>query len=1130
MSVLNLNYFICVNLLKKLIAKCCSLLLLIVLVSACKSDKGNDGPKLFNSVSPDKSGINFENRLTFRREFNIYRYRNFYNGGGVALGDINNDGLQDVYFTSNMEDNKLYLNKGNLTFQDVTDSAGVAGNRAWSTGVSMVDINGDGLLDIYVCNSGIVEGDDKRNELFINNGDMTFSERAEEFGIADSSLSIHGSFFDYDKDGDLDLYLVNNSYRAIGSFDLQKSMRDVRNYRGGDKLYRNDGGSFTDVSEEAGIYGSEIGFGLGVSVADLNRDSWPDMYISNDFFERDYLYINNRDGTFREVLKQQVNSISAASMGADVADLSGDGYPEIFVTDMLPREESRLKQVTTFDDWEGYQNYLNNGYYHQFTRNTLQLNNGNGTFSEVGRWAGVEATDWSWGANIADFDLDGKRDIFVANGIYQDITDLDYLQKISREDMVRRIVKDNNVNFRELIDLIPSTPISNYAFHNTGNLQFADSTAKWGLDTPGFSNGSAYGDLDNDGDLELVINNINSKASLYENRASNQRPNNHWIMIQLRSRGKNSHAIGTQITAWKDNKSWYAEQMPIRGFQSTMDSRVHLGLGNTELLDSLLIRWPNNKKTLLREVKTDTSLKINQQEAGSGGSNVNVPIDPGNGTMELKDITEQFGLDWKHRENNFVDFNRDKLLFHMRSTEGPALCSADANGDGLEDFYVGGAKDQPGTLFFQTKEGGFRKAGDKTFENDQVSEDTDCSWFDGDGDGDQDLYVTSGGNEFPASSSALRDRYYINDGEGRFLRSDQLLPAQKYEPTSTVNPADLDGDGDIDLFVGTRLRPFAVGLPVNGYILENDGQGHFTEITGKVAPELLEIGMITDAQWGDIDGDGDPDLLVAGEWMPLSIFINNEGMLQKVNSASGLDSTNGWWHSVHFDDLDGDGDLDFIAGNHGLNSRFEVSRKEPAQLWTGDFDGNGAIEQVLAIYKNGNTYPMALRHDLIKRIPSIESKYPDYQSFAGETVYDIFSEEVLANTKHTKAYQLASIVGWNNGDGHFDIRELPKKAQLSPMYGIYTGNINSKNTPEIVMGGNLHGVKPEIGKYDASYGIVMNFEEDSLVSKPSKISGFMVEGEIRNITRLRRPDGSSVLLVARNDDSLKVFKIPTSDQ
>ncbi len=1094
-----------------------------LLLIGCQSDSDTD--TLFRELSPDKTGIDFSNDLSFSQDFNIYRYRNFYNGGGVGVGDFNNDGLPDLYFTSNMQENKLYLNEGDLQFADITAKAGVAGQRAWSTGVSVVDINGDGYMDIYVCNSGIVKGDDKRNELFINNGDSTFTEKASEYGLDDPALSIHASFFDYDRDGDLDMYLVNNSFRAIGSFEQEKNTRNIRNEEGGDKLYRNDGGKFTDVSEEAGIYGSEIGFGLGVSVADVNRDGWEDMYISNDFFERDYLYINNRDGTFSEVLEEQMNSVSAAAMGADVADLNGDGYPEIFVTDMLPGPESRLKQVTTFDDWDRYRKYVEDGYHHQFTRNTLQLNNGNGTFSEVGRYAGVEATDWSWGANIADFNLDGRRDLFVANGIYRDLTNIDYLQKVSQEETVRMIVRDSTVDFASLVDMIPSTPISNYAFSNRGNMQFADSSKAWGLDRPGFSNGSAYADLDNDGDLELVINNLNSKASVYKNNFIEQGRKGSWLKIELKGKGLNSHAIGSQVTAWADNKKWYAEQIPIRGFQSTADHRLHIGLGDVTRLDSLVVRWPDGTFSKMTGVNTNQMIEISREDQELLAGTDLKAADEEKSAL-LVDITDELGLNWKHEESTYNDFNRDRLLFHMRSTEGPPLCIADANGDGLEDFYIGGAKGQPGSLFLQTSEGSFNREKVPLLEEDAGSEDTDCVWLDANGDDQMDLYVASGSNEFPPSSSALGDRLYLNEGEEGFSRSELGVPSWKYKTAGSVSAADFDGDGDTDLFLGARLQPFGIGLPVSGYLLENDGNGTFEDVTESVATELAELGMITDSEWGDIDGDGDLDLVLAGEWMPITIFENEDGgKLTKRESSTGMEDVVGWWNAVQLKDLDGDGDLDIMAGNHGNNSRFQATSEYPVEMWINDFDGNGSIEQVISTYKNGKRYPMALRHDLLEKLPSLETKYPDYKSYAGQTITDIFSSEELEQSQHYAATKLESIVGWNDGTGTFTIKDLPMAAQLTPMYDILAEDITGDANKEILMGGNLYSAKPEVGRYDAGYGTVFRIEGDSLAEIPDSRSGFFVDGQVRSIKSISSKKYGRIILVARNDAGLKVFRV-----
>ncbi|MGD8426626.1 MAG: VCBS repeat-containing protein, partial [Balneolaceae bacterium] len=1087
------------------------------LLSIILSCQNSDRQKLFTKIPANETGVNFSNDLQFEQDFNIYRYRNFYNGGGVAIGDVNNDGLVDLFFTANMKKNRLYLNRGNFKFVDVTEKAQVGGKHAWTTGVSMVDVNGDGLLDIYVCNSGIVNGDDRRNELFINNGDTTFTEEAATYGIDDGALSIQGNFFDYDHDGDLDLYLVNNSYRAIGSFDQKKNTRLIRDDLGGDKLYRNDGNHFTDVSKEAGIYSSEIGFGLGASVSDVNRDGWPDLYVSNDFFERDYLYLNNRDGTFREVLEQQMKSISAAAMGGDAADMNGDGYPEIFVTDMLPRDEKRLKRVTTFDSWERYKEYVKDGYFHQFTRNTLQLNNGNGSFSEVSRYAGVDATDWSWGANLVDLNLDGRRDIFVANGMYQDITDLDYLQEVSQQDMVKRIVRDSTINFKKLIDIIPSNPISDYAFYNSGEMRFADSTASWGLDYPGFSNGSAYGDLDNDGDPDLVINNLNEKASIYKNNATTLHPDRHWLRIDLEGKEVNTDAIGTEVTAWAEGRQWYAEQFPIRGFQSAVDHRLLFGFGDVETIDSLIVNWNNGGVTKKRDVKTNQELILDEGQAQSEG----IPKAPDLKKLSYKfrDITSQLGVRWSHKEDSFNDFKRDHLLYQMRSTEGPPVCTSDINNDNLEDFYVGGAKGQPGVLFVQQPGGIFSRQEVAAFQKDASSEDIDCTWFDANGDGNQDLYVASGGNEFPSSSSALADRLYFQKSGGGFQSSELGFSNWKYKTAGSVSAADFDGDGDIDLFLGIRLQPFAVGMPVDSYILQNDGDGHFTDVTEDVAPELKEIGMVTDSRWGDIDEDGDMDLLVSGEWMPLTIFENDGGKFTRKT----LENTAGWWHSLLLEDLDGDGDLDILAGNHGLNSRFKASHEYPIELWVNDFDNNGTIDPIITNYKDGSSYPVALRHDLIEQLPYLENKYPTYKSYAGKTIRDIFPPQKLDQSYHNSVTQLASVVGWNDGTGTFRIQELPMKAQLTTIYGLCSTDLNGDGRKELLMGGNLYNTDPEVGRYDAGYGTVLGIKDDSLITLPAQRHGLRVDGQIRAIKSINIDGIGKVILVARNNDSIRLF-------
>jgi hypothetical protein len=780
---------------------------LLLGVIGCSSEKNKSNP-LFQEISARESGISFENKLSFDAAFNIYTYRNYYNGGGVGLGDVNNDGLIDIYMTANMLPNKLFLNKGNFKFEDITAIANVAGTKAWSTGVSMADVNGDGLLDIYVCNSGDIKGDNKQNELFINKGNNAdgipeFSEEAEKYGLADKGFSTHAAFFDYDKDGDLDMYLLNNSYQAIGSFNLRKNERPNRDQVGGDKLFRNDQNHFTDVSEEAGIYGSVIGFGLGVTVGDIDKDGWLDIYVSNDFFERDYLYHNNGDGTFTEQLESNMRSISAASMGADMADINNDAFPDIFVTDMLPRDDARLKTVTTYDNWDRYQLNIQNGYWHQFTRNMLQLNNGDNTFSEIGRLTDVAATDWSWGALIFDFQNDGRKDIFVANGIYQDLTDQDFLKFVTEENTVQQIMSNKGDAYKKLVELIPSNPIPNHAFINQGNLSFKDNAMELGLGKPGFSNGSAYGDLDNDGDLDLVVNNVNAPFSLFQNQSRQINPENSYLKFQLTGVKGNTNAIGTKITAFVGGEKLYLEHIPIRGFQSTVDPRPNIGLGKIKMVDSIFIEWPDDKLTILRDVKVNQTIRLMQENAVLKKEVPNV---------HKQQIFAEFNnpsiLNYRHIENPFVDFDRDRLVFHMLSSEGPCICKGDMNGDNREDLYIGGSSGTPGSLFFQQPNGQFVSVQKPLFDIDKDSEDTDCAIFDANGDGKNDLYVASGSNEVSNSSSSLADRLYFNTSNGKLVKSNQILPANQFESTSTVKPADYDIDGDIDLFVGVRSIPF----------------------------------------------------------------------------------------------------------------------------------------------------------------------------------------------------------------------------------------------------------------------------------------------------------------------------------
>ena len=1098
------------------------LAVVVIVVSNLSCKKGDSeatSGQLFTKLSSDNTGIKFINKLDYDRDFNIYKYRNFYNGGGVAIGDINNDGLPDVYMTSNMHHNKLYLNKGDFKFEDITEKAGVAGTKSWATGVTMADVNGDGLLDIYVCNSGDIKGGTRENELFINKGNLQFQEKAEEYGLADKGLSTHAAFFDYDKDGDLDCYILNNSFRAIGSFNLQKNLRDTRDSLGGHKLFRNDGARFTDVSAQAGIYGSVQAFGLGVMVGDINKDGWDDIYVCNDFFERDYLYINQKNGTFKEDFENQFGHCGAASMGADLADINNDGFPDIFNTEMLPDGNNRLKTKTTFDDWNRYQNYKINGYYHQFTHNCLQVNNGDNTFSETAFSSGVAATDWSWGALMADLDNDGWKDIFVTNGIYQELTDQDFIQFISDDNTKRSVITGEGVDWKKLIDAIPSEPLANYAFKNEGDLasssgtglRFTNKAKDWGLGEKSFSNGAAYADLDNDGDLDLVVNNVNMEAFVYRNEADKQLKDNHYLSFNLRGEGKNLYALGTKITVKHQGKTFYVEQMPMRGFQSSVDYRPHIGLGNLTVVDSIIIDFPNGKSMVLNNVKTNQVVTLNQKDATSGL----VSAGNGGGTM-FQNVTPQY-VEVVHRENEFSDFNIERLLFLMHSTEGPRIAVGDVNGDGADDFFLGGAIGQAGQLFVQSK-GRFIPLKQPDFERDSQAEDMGCIFTDVDGDKDLDLIVASGGSD----GRVLGDRLYKNDGKGQFKRDVQAFSDKNFA-SSVIRTTDIDGDGDQDLFVGGRLFPDYYGKPVGGYILINDGQGHFRGGTNDVAPEMRQLGMITDATWTDIDGDKDLDLVVVGEWTPVTVFKNDGGKLTNTTKTNGLDKTNGLWNVLKPVDLDKDGDMDFVVGNLGTNNRFRATPQYPMTMYYSDFDGNGSSEQLICNYEGDKLYPCVLRHDLSSQMPIMKKKYLEYKKYADQTIQQVLTAEQLAKALKYESHTLETGVVMNNGNGTFTYKALPFEAQWSPTYGIYADDFDKNGTVDMMIGGNFFEAKPEIGRMDANFGLILRGDNKGNFSPvPFRQSGMKIKGQVRDIAKIK-VGSKELLFIVQNNDKVLIY-------
>ena len=1077
---------------------------------SCNSKKENT---LFELLPSSKTNVYFQNNLEYTEELNPYTYRNFYNGGGVGIGDFNNDSLQDIFFTGNLVSNKLYLNKGNFEFEDITDKSGLNSKDIWSTGVSVVDINHDGFLDIYVCKSGPPGGERRNNELFINNGDLTFTESSKAYGLDNEGLSTHAAFFDFDNDGDLDCYLLNNTIKSIGiGLDMVKDLRKIDSNQG-NKLLRNDNGFFVDISKEAGIYTSDIGFGLGVTIGDINLDGWSDMFISNDFFEKDYLYINNQNGTFSESLEDYLNEISMGSMGADMADLNNDGFSEIFVTEMLPDRHDRRVSKAVFDSWDKYQFSLNQGYFHQFNRNALQLNNQNNSFSEISRITGLDATDWSWGALIFDMDNDGNKDVFVANGIYKDLLDQDYVNFLANPSIISNMIKSEKEPVKKLIDMIPSEPLTNFAFKNLGSLKFDNVSEEFGFDNKTFSNGSAYGDFDNDGDLDLVINNVNMLSNIYENKSSNN-----WISFSFDSSSKNKFGVGNKIFLYTKNGLQFQELSPMRGFQSSVDYRLNFGIGNISNVDSVKIVWNNNQESTLQNLKINSHHLIKEDNMIKSHNK--------NTSNKQKQILSQSmsNIDYTHIENNFVDFDRERLLFKMNSSEGPCLCVADFNQDGLDDIFIGSAKNQVSKIYYQIKKGEFKEYSEP-FENDLLSEDVNCVVDDFDGDGRIDLIVASGGSEFSNFSPELRDRLYLNNGYMNFQKLDNSFASiLTFESTSTISSDDIDNDGDKDLFVGTRLNPGSYGTQTKNFILINNGKGIFSDATSQYLGNDKIMKMVTDSEFIDIDNDGKNELVVVGEWMPILVFKNLNNKFLNISDSLGLSKTNGLYNEVHCLDINNDGFNDIIIGNYGLNSMFKASVDKPLTLYVNDFDKNGRTEQILGMYYDDNLYPIVQLKDLWMQLPYLKKEYLKFENYKNKKMNELLDKSAMKNTKILEVYNLASLILQNESGIKFQIDTLPFMAQISPIYSILSDDLNNDGYNDIILGGNLSEIKPEFGPSKASYSSLFIGNKDSKFEYiTSNKSGIFIDGDLRDLVKMKINKKDSYIF-ALNNSKIKILE------